>query len=53
VVIVWKRLMRRVHALCHIQGDSGQEVNILGCDMICHCEKKAYVRGAGYVLYTG
>ena len=45
--------MRRVWVMCNIQDDSGLKVNIFGSDIICHCEKKAYAKGAGNVQYTG
>jgi len=45
--------MRRVRELCNIQGDSARKVNIFGCDIIGHCEKKAYAKGAEIVQYTG
>jgi hypothetical protein len=44
--------MRRVRAMCNIQSDSGRKVNIFGGDIIGHCEKKAYLKGAGIVQYT-
>ena len=36
-----------------VQVDLGGKVNILGGDIIGHCEKKAYVKGASIVQYTG
>jgi hypothetical protein len=42
-----------VQALCNKQGDSAQKVNIFGCDIIGHCKKKAYVKGADNVQNTG
>ena len=45
-------LMRRVRALCNIQGDSGRKVNIFEVNIIVHCGKKPYAKGAGIVQYT-
>jgi len=45
--------MRRVRKLCNIQGDSARKVNIFGCDIIGHCEKKADAKGVDFVQNTG
>jgi len=37
------KLLKTIDSTIHIQGDSGEKVNILGCDDIGNCEKKRFI----------